>query len=80
MRRGRGSPCRDPSERVTRVSDLAPATVEQLLQALGLEYLEDDVPQVAYRVNAVLDAFAELDGWELERIEPRAVFPPQGEA
>ena len=57
------------------MADLSPEEVRAQLRALGLAPLDDDdLAEVAHRINAINEAVLALDHPDADRIEPVGVF------
>jgi hypothetical protein len=50
--------------------DLSPQQIRALAAASGLMLTEDDLAEVAHRVNAFVEALAPLQGLPLDTVEP----------
>ena len=57
------------------MADLGPEDVRRLAASLSLLLTGDDAVEIAYRLNALLDALAALDALPLEQIEPWPTRP-----
>jgi hypothetical protein len=60
------------------MSDLDPARVAALADALGLSLAGEDLVEVAHRLNAFLDALAPLAVLPLDSVEPVPAPPFPG--
>lgn len=60
------------------MSDLGPAQVAALAEALGLSLAGEDLVEVTHRLNAFLDALAPLAALPLDSVEPLPA-PPFGD-
>lgn len=59
--------------------DLVPEHVQAWAQSLGLDLSGDDLTEVTYRLNGLLDALAPLGGLPLDTVEPGPWTPdPEG--
>lgn len=55
--------------------DLSPADVRALARALGLAPTDEDLVEVAHRLNAMRDALAALSALPLDTVEPAPPAP-----
>jgi len=55
--------------------ELTPAQVLALAEAVRLPVSSDDLAEVTHRLNAFLDALAQLADLPLERVEPLPMLP-----
>ena len=57
------------------MKDLTPAEVRAMAQSIGVAVSDDDVTEVAHRLNAFLEALAPLAGLGLTAVEPVPTSP-----
>jgi hypothetical protein len=55
--------------------ELSPEQIRALADATGLALTEDDLAEVAHRVNAFVDALVPLQGLPLDTVEPLPLDP-----
>lgn len=58
------------------MADLTPEQVRSLAAAIGLAITDDDLEDVTFRLNAILDRLRELDG--LEPAHPASLLTDAG--
>ena len=58
------------------MADLTQEQIRAMGAAVGLEFTDQDLVEVAYGLNAVLEALGEIDLPDLEHVEPLPVYPP----
>jgi len=60
------------------VPDLSPEQVNAQLASLGLSPLDDeDLEEIAHRINALREALAALELEDLDSQEPSIIFEPE---